>query len=105
MENKILRQCEVFLIKFEIGQRSRKCQRLNQNVTKVNYSSEETVLMKLAISSNIKMTILIQILIYLSLIATILPVSRGEEDQLDSNLIAALEKQFLAGLGMFFYIV
>ena len=47
------------------------------------------------------MPILFQALVLFSLITTILPVSRGEDDQLDSKLIAALEKQFLAGLGMF----
>ena len=49
------------------------------------------------------MPILFLTLILFLLITTILPVSRGKEDQLDSKLIAALEKQFLAGLGMFFY--
>jgi hypothetical protein len=51
------------------------------------------------------MTILVIVFIFLSLGATMLPVSRGEEVQLDSKLIAALEKQFLAGLGMLFSIV
>ncbi len=52
------------------------------------------------------MTFLVIVFIFLSLGATMLPVSRGDEEvQLDSKLIAALEKQFLAGLGMLFSIV